>query len=229
MSTTKTKPNNREIRKLHELKLFELLSSAFNQFKKAADSYQHPALPINCYYLMRCKGQLEQAFKDVKRANDEGLTLSPFAPPSDERLLTLKILVDLHQSEQFEAFNTSIKEQADLRRDVDEAFSGFSMNETDLVDFTTQKWCHGPILKAMKIAYIDALLAIKAGKGAEVHKLFLEQVQQIKVDHIEEFEARVASLRNKYLTTPDDGEAGLQEYDMDRDPLGRREADPRQW
>lgn len=199
MSTTKTEPNNREIRKLHELKLFELLSSTFNQFKKAADSYQHPALPINCYYLARCKGQLEQALKDVERKNEEGLTLSPFAPPSDECPLTLKVLVDLHQSEQFEAFNTCIKEQSDLRRDVDEAFSGFSMNETDLVDFTTDKWCHGPILKALKIAYIDALLAVKAGNGRDADKIFLDRVHKIQVTHIEEFEARVASLRSKYL------------------------------
>tara|TARA_R110000824_G_scaffold51768_2_gene144130 strand:+ start:969 stop:1679 length:711 start_codon:yes stop_codon:yes gene_type:complete len=27
----------------------------------------------------------------------------------------------------------------------------------------------------------------------------------------------------------DDGQAGAQEYDMDRDPQGRREADPREW
>jgi len=192
------------IRNLHENKLFELFSGAFNDFKKAAESYQHPALPINCDYLTQCKNQLELAIKDVKKAEGT-LTRSPFASEGPGAAFrgphtTLKVLEDLHQSEQLEAFNTCIEEQAKLRRDVEDAFFGFSIGEIDLVDFPTEKWSHGPVLKALKIAYIDALLAIKeTGEGEEAHKLFLDRVQQIKVDHIEEFEARVDLLRNKYL------------------------------
>ena len=43
-------------------------------------------------------------------------------------------------------------------------------------------------------------------------------------------------LQGKYPQVDDDNheylawdEAGTQEYDMERDPLGRREADPREW
>ena len=205
MATIKTIPNNAETRKLHKLKLWEAFLDVFHQFKTAAESYQHPALPINAHTLTNFLNTLEVADKWTKEAREK-YTPSPFRDEFGGESIDLKTVEQysicdaLRHTSQFKELSKCIKEQAKLRAEVDAAFFGIQ-GYTEPTDWPKDphQWrgC-GIVLKSLKGAYIDSLLLIEEGGGEKAHKRFQERVQEIKVDHIAPFEHMCKAFGRMY-------------------------------
>ena len=199
MSILKSKiPNNADTRKLYKVKLWGAFLDVFHQFKAAAESYQHPALPINAYSLTHFLETLELADKWVKEAKEE-YTPSPFRDEFGGGGFVFpefSICSALRHTSQYKELSKCVKEQEDLRKEVDDAFYGFLGHvnpEKWEKDPSKWKYC-GTILSALKVAYIDSLLLIEEGAAGRSIERFQERVQEIKVDHIAPFEHKCQDL-----------------------------------
>jgi hypothetical protein len=113
-------------------------------------------------------------------------------------------------------YNKNAREKALL----EEAYTG--IYKESAVDVELDHWWDFDIDDVIRFVYHGAKRQLPPGDPTE----YKEASEKI-----------VTWLKDKYPQVDDDNnefsgawdEAGTQEYDMERDPLGRREADPREW
>jgi len=176
-------PNNEKTRSLHKQKLWGSFVEAFYMLKNAAESYQHPVLPINCYAFSGVSKQLKTTSEDLeKRGADTDII---------DRLIN---------SSEYKDLMICVDDQLQLQADVYTAFQGLLGHVTpaDYVDRLMKRDWDGPVLQSLKDAYVDAKLAIEHGLGEKAHVKFFEGFEKLKDKHVAPFEARMNGLKNHY-------------------------------